>query len=156
MISTTDFFVIHLSHFCLNRYATLFMQGIKMTFLHTSLALNLMYHYFPTSSKYFKTLAIYVHALSHSTQKRQKTFLLAVSECPGCCKRHILSKSEYKFIVLPAVLGWYNKIPLPQEAQQSIISQSYSSIPVLTFVCFRQYNMADISLPFRIILNCKG
>ena len=60
MISTTEFFVIHLSHFCLNRYATLLMQGIKMTLMHTSLALNLLYHYFPPSINYFKTLAIYV------------------------------------------------------------------------------------------------
>ena len=40
-----------------------------------------------------------------------------------------------------------NEIPLPQEAQQSIISQSYLSILVLMRVCFRQFKMADISLP---------
>ena len=60
-IATSDFFVFHLSHFCLNRYATSFMQGIKINFLHTSLALNLLYHYFPPSINCFTTLAIYVY-----------------------------------------------------------------------------------------------
>ena len=39
------------------------------------------------------------------------------------------------------------KYPFPQEAQQSIISQSYSSITVLVCVCYRQLKIADISLP---------
>ena len=40
-----------------------------------------------------------------------------------------------------------NEIPLPQEAQQSIISQSYLSILDLMCVCFTEFNMADTSLP---------
>ena len=44
-------------------------------------------------------------------------------------------------------VDYSSEIPLPQEAQQSTISQSYLSILVLMCVCFRQFKMANISLP---------
>ena len=48
-----------------------------------------------------------------------------------------------------------NEIPLPQEAQQNRISQSYWSMAVLMCVGFREFNMAAKLKIYRVLLRRK-